>query len=135
MCHNRDMFTNVISLSRPVIVNLPNVKSASVTQFETIMLSGNVALHRVLYIPNFRYNLLSVSKICSHEGCYVIFTPKCCIMQAPLVKRPQVLGELFRGLYLLQSNHIFAKEVADSSYCFKDFLLLVINQLAMIRVI
>ena len=101
MCHNKALFTNCLGLSKPTLVTLPNGKSVTVTYSRNVNLNSSLALHGVLYIPSFKYNMLSVNKFCNHEGCYMVFTPKCCIMQAPSVKRPQVLGEHFEGLYLL----------------------------------
>jgi len=65
------------------------------------MIGHNLALHEALCIPSFKYNLLLVNQFCNQQGDYVVFTPKCCMMQAPLMKRPQVLHELYAGLYLV----------------------------------
>jgi len=120
MCHNRDLFTDLTSLFKPVVVTLPDGKSIPVTQSGTIVFSNTLSLHGVLYIPSFKYNLLSVSKLCNRDGYFIVFTPKCCLMQAPSVKRPQVLGEYFGGLYLLQSRHEANKIGADASCCSKN---------------
>jgi len=117
MCHNKDFFTALTSLSRPLTVTLPNEKSTVVAYSRTVMLSDGFFLHGVLYIPSFKYNLLSVSKLCHQDGWYVVFTPKCCLMQPPSVKRPQVLDGHFGGLYLLQFKHVFNQDIAAHGCC------------------
>lgn len=115
MCHNKSLFTDYRALSRPSTITLPNGKCISVTHSGTILVSPALALHGVLYIPSFKYNLLSVSKLSNKHNCRVIFTPKCCFMQAPSMRRPQVLGELFIGLYLFQTSSSASSQVLDSS--------------------
>ena len=120
MCHNKALFTAFFSLTTPIAVTLPNGKKEIVTHSGTVIVTQDLVLHGVFYIPNFKYNLLSVSKLSSQDGSIVFFTPKYCIMQAPLVKKPQVLGELIGGLYLLQFRHTTSPAVTASSTCFQD---------------
>jgi len=119
MCHSRELFTNFLSLSRPITVTLPNGKKEIVTHVGTVIITRDSVIHEVLYIPSFKYNLLSVSKCSNQDGSCVIFTSKYCIMQAPLVKKPQVLGELIGGLCLLKINRAISPEAAVSSFCFQ----------------
>ena len=119
MCHSRELFTTFLSLSRPIAVTLPNGKKEIVTH-SRMTVTRDLVLHRVLYIPSFRYNLLSLNRFSNQNGSYAIFTSKYCIMQAPLVKKPQVLTELIGGLYLLQLNHIASPEVTTSSVCLQN---------------
>ena len=67
MCHNRAPLSNLLSLSKPVPVTLPNEKSVN-DYSRTVNLSSSVALYGALYIPSFKYNLLSVSKFCNQRG-------------------------------------------------------------------
>ena len=101
ICHNEDLFFNIRVLTKSSMVTLPNGKRMTVTHASTIIVNHTLALYGVLYIPNFKYNLLSVSKLTSQYNYYVIFTPQCCFMQAPSTRRPQVLGKHYVGLYLL----------------------------------
>jgi len=122
MCHSRELFTTFLRLTKPIVVNLPNAKKETVTHFGTVTVAKDLILHGVFYVPSFRYNLLSVSRLSSQNRSYVIFTPKYCIMQALLVKKPQVLAQLIGGLYLLQLNQIASPAVTASSLCSHNVL-------------
>ena len=119
MCHNKDLFVNLEALARPNTVTLPNGNSLKVTHAGTISINHSLTLQGVFYIPSFRYNLLSVSKLSSQLSCFVVFTPKCCLMQTPSMRRPQVLGELHAGLYLLHSR---APDVSGAVSEFPNYL-------------
>ena len=73
-------FSNLMALSTPSIVTLPNGKSVHVTHAGTIIVNNSLALYGALYIPSFRYNLLSVNKLSSQLNGYIIFTPQHCLM-------------------------------------------------------
>ena len=87
-----------------------------------MVLSSSLVLNGVLYVPSFKYNLLSVSKLSSQLNGYVIFTPQHCLMQAPLLRKPQVLGELYAGLYLFKS-----RSAVNSDAFVKNFPILSLN--------
>ena len=80
MCHNKGLFLNLEVLAKPNIVTLPNGGSMTVTHARTIMINNTLALHGVFYIPSFKYNWLSVSKLSNQHGCYVIFALEYCNM-------------------------------------------------------
>jgi len=66
------------------------------------MINRNITFHEVLYAPTFKYNLLSISKLCKQHHCLAIFIEDCCLVQALSMKRLQVLGKNHGGLYLLE---------------------------------
>lgn len=82
------------------------MKTVFMLHMLVLLLNISLALYGVLYIPSFRCNLLSVSKLSSQLNGYIIFTPQHCLMQAPLLRKPQVLGEHYVGLYLLKPSPI-----------------------------
>ena len=106
MCHQKHIFINLTTLCKPCKVSLPNGESVEVTYSGTVIINRDVVLHKVLYAPSFKYNLLSISKLCRQQKCMVIFTviftDEYCFMQAPSMKRLQVLGKSHGGLYLLE---------------------------------
>ena len=79
------------------------------------MSNKDVTLHEVLYAPTFKYNLLSISKLCKQHHCIAIFTDEYCLMQAPSMKRLQVLGGNHGGLYLME--HDSQTQSRISEYC------------------
>lgn len=60
------------SLKKPN-VNLPNGMTTPITHTGEISLSSRVELKKVLFVPNFHYNLLSVSKFYKDNTVTVIF--------------------------------------------------------------
>ena len=65
MCCNKDLFENFVALAKPNSVTLSNGKCVLVTHAGTVAFKNHLTLHGVLYIPSFRYNPLSVSKLAS----------------------------------------------------------------------
>jgi len=45
-----------------------------------VILEGGLELKNVLYVPNLKWNLLSVPQLTDEENCVVKFTDKLCIM-------------------------------------------------------
>ena len=88
MCHNKDLFISLEVLVVPHLVNLPNGTFMTVTHVGTVMINNTLVLRGVFYIPGFKYNLLSVSKLSTQHNFLVVFTPEYCIVQAPSMKRP-----------------------------------------------
>lgn len=60
MCHNKDLFDSFVTLDKPNSITLPDGKCVLVTHAGTVTFKNHLTLHGVLYIPSFRYNLLSV---------------------------------------------------------------------------
>ena len=104
MRHNKELFSKLEVLSKPSIVTLPNGKCVHVTHTSNVVFSSSLVLNGVLYVPSFKYNILSVSKLSTQLNGYIIFTPQHCLMQTPLPRKPQVLGELYAGLYLFKPS-------------------------------
>lgn len=51
---NKDIFFNLIPLTTPYLVTLPNGYKAKVTSIRSITLSPSLTLHQVLYVPSFQ---------------------------------------------------------------------------------
>nr|XP_016433975.1 PREDICTED: uncharacterized protein LOC107760444 [Nicotiana tabacum] len=94
MSFNKEFFTNLKTLPKPLMVKLPNSYRIKVTYSGTVPLLPNLFLQNVLYIPSFKYNLLSVHKLCKQLKQYVLFTPfSCFLLQGPSMKSPLEIGK------------------------------------------
>lgn len=60
MCPNKHIMTNLTVLSRKVMVSLPDGSIKHVEYSGDVHVSMDIVLRDVLYIPSFKYNLLSV---------------------------------------------------------------------------
>ncbi|KAL0398659.1 UNVERIFIED_CONTAM: Retrovirus-related Pol polyprotein from transposon RE1 [Sesamum radiatum] len=67
----------------------------------------------VLYIPNFKYNLLSVPKLCSHSSIEVKFYSSYCVLQDLVTKRIIAIGKLFQNLYVLDKSSFSPSTIAS----------------------
>ncbi|XP_019264489.1 PREDICTED: uncharacterized protein LOC109242112 [Nicotiana attenuata] len=97
---------NIISLSIPLYINLPNSHKIKVGKKGSVHILPGLTIHNVLYVPVFKFNLLSVHKLTKHLRCNLLFTYIGTILQGPSMKRPVVVGEVMEGLYILNPKFI-----------------------------
>ncbi|KAH0680309.1 hypothetical protein KY289_021612 [Solanum tuberosum] len=102
MCFNPKVFMFLTPLPSPII--LPNLTKVNITHRGNISIFADVVIQNVLYVPSFRYNLLSIDKFVKQFQSTLIFTPIGCLLQVSFMKRDQVFGEAKNGLFLLQPD-------------------------------
>ena len=66
------MFLQTNTIDNTAVI-LPDGSHISVTTFGTIQISTRLTLHDVLYIPDFKYNLLSISALTHNSIISVLF--------------------------------------------------------------
>ncbi|KAL2906248.1 Retrovirus-related Pol polyprotein from transposon RE2 [Bienertia sinuspersici] len=112
ICHDMSFFSN-LSFTDPsnTSITIPNGSKVAVTLKGTITLGDTYFLPDVLYVPNFKFNLISIPKLCQDLNCQTIFSNNQCFIQDPLM-RTQLLGNLQNGLYCLTES--FIPKHADS---------------------
>lgn len=106
---------NIQTLSKPILINLPNLLNVKVFQTGSVTILPDYTLHHVLFVPSFKYNLLSVHKLCAQFNSIMIFSSLHAILQAPSMKRPLVLGRVSKGLYLLHTSKQIKPRAQDLS--------------------
>lgn len=89
---NRDLFSSFQSLIQPHYIGLPDGHHAIVSFVGDIHLHDSIVLHGVLYVPSFKYNLLSIPKFTRQLHTFVIFTDEHRLMQGPSSKNDLPLG-------------------------------------------
>ena len=55
----------------------------------------------MLLVPQFKFNLISIKRLCEQLHSTIQFTDSLCILQAPSQKRPLAIGRDHKGLYIL----------------------------------
>lgn len=101
------MTSDVGNLIKPVeandkpCINLPNGKTIGISHVGDVSLENNLNLKKVLCVPSFRHNLLSVNKLVQHDGCNVTFYPNYCIIQDSVTQTIKCVGKAQGGLYYL----------------------------------
>ncbi|KAL4323650.1 hypothetical protein GQ457_11G006340 [Hibiscus cannabinus] len=113
VCYSKDLFESLAPLSAGTIL-LPNKTIVTVNYAGTIRLSDRILLRDVLYVPEFRFNLLAVSSLIKDTDLTVLFTKSHCLIQDLC----QVIGngEFFQGLYLLQLPRLPANLSTNESF-------------------
>lgn len=69
-----------------------------------IKIHKDVLLKDVLYVPCFKYNLISVNKLIQDMHCEVVFTTDKCVLQGTLMKMSLLLGKARSKLYYLHND-------------------------------
>ena len=101
MTFNKNLLTNIRPLPYPFLITLPNGYRVKVTEIGNACLNSIVTLYNVLFIPTFKFNLISVHCLTSDLRSAIIFNDKSCSLQGPSLKSPLEFGRSQNGLYYL----------------------------------
>ena len=69
ICFSLSLLTQYSPCPSLSFVQLPNGSRASVTHTGSISFSGSLHLDNVIYIPSFKYNLLSITQLTKSRNC------------------------------------------------------------------
>ena len=75
----------------------------------------NLTLKNVMYVPAFKYNLISVHRLSSKIKYNVLLTLSGCVLQVSLTRSIKAFGEVNEGLYLLKSSTIRYQFVSNAN--------------------
>ena len=91
------------STPKPVTnsINLPNGQTVPALYIGTVSLSSTLHLHNVLCVPNFSFNLLSVSKLTKESNLCLSFFDSHCLLQDQSMKKMIGIAYEKQGLYYL----------------------------------
>ena len=87
MTCNSSLFTTFQSHFSPSTVTLSDGSTSCVLGLETIHLTPLITLTFVMSLPQFSFNLISVSKFTRTHHCNISFFPNHCLIQDLLTKR------------------------------------------------
>ncbi|OIT02573.1 hypothetical protein A4A49_56596, partial [Nicotiana attenuata] len=71
MTHNKSILSNIKTLVYPYLVTLPNGYKVKVTLIGDVILSPKFSLRKVLFVPSFKFNLISVHSLTVQLDCIV----------------------------------------------------------------
>lgn len=92
MFHDVKSFKTLNSLRTPYLVTLATGHEISVSHIGTVVLADNLAITGILLVPSFHFNLVSIGKLTQQLSCKITLTMDFCVLQAPSLKKPLVLG-------------------------------------------
>nr|KYP74880.1 Copia protein [Cajanus cajan] len=90
----------VQDFSIPLRITVPTGDVVLVHKKGTIKLNENIKLYDVLFIPEFRYNLISIHKITNELNCVVTYSVDECVIQDQTRKRMIGFSRLHDGVYI-----------------------------------
>ncbi|XP_074310098.1 uncharacterized protein LOC141645801 [Silene latifolia] len=67
-CSNKALFCEFHAISKPYTVSLPNGDIVKIDTIGTVQIAYDLCLQNMLYVPSFKYNLLSISKLTKQLG-------------------------------------------------------------------
>ncbi|XP_070047281.1 uncharacterized protein [Nicotiana tomentosiformis] len=85
-------------------VQVPTGGRAEITSIGDAVILGSYKLENVLHVPDFKFNLLSVSKITKQLSCVALFSPDFCVFQGLFNGKVLGIGKEKEGLYILQET-------------------------------
>lgn len=100
MCANPKLFTELKQTSQNIFVRLPDNRTKNVIQEGDVCLNSELILSNVLYIPNFKYNLIYVNRLTSATQASFIFYPNYCLLQDPKTEHVLLKGRDIGNLYI-----------------------------------
>jgi len=106
MCSEQTVLHDLCRLQQPIIVNLPNGSQVKVTKHGKLRISKDLVLNQVLHVPNFKFNLMSIRRLCEQLKYSVEFTEAICLLQGHFLRRPLVIGKSLLGLYILDKGSV-----------------------------
>ena len=103
-------------------IKIPDGTLLPVTHQGIAKISEKLVLRNVLYAPNLKFNLISVSKLTSDSHCFATFYRDRCILQDFQSQRMMATGRMIHGLYLLNVDDGLAQciSVSNSVFACKD---------------
>ncbi|XP_019244427.1 PREDICTED: uncharacterized protein LOC109224294 [Nicotiana attenuata] len=111
---------SIVENTNPKRVCLPNGEISNVTHTGTSSISARSTLSNIFHLPQFKFNLMSVSKMTKELACAATFYPHFCIFQDLFNGRVKEIGKERDGLYILLSQ--LAKKNMNFSLLVKEVL-------------
>ena len=84
-------------------IRLPTGETSAIAHFGTVELKNGITLKKVLHVPAFKHNLLSVQKLTQDGGYTVNFHPQYCVIQESATGSIRAVGKSVDGLSWYQS--------------------------------
>lgn len=97
---------NLYSTTCPTFVSLPTGAHTPISSIGNFSLSPHLTLSNVLSVPDFKFNLLSVSQLTKTLNCVVSFFPTFCTFQDLTTKMLIGVGEERNGLYYFKHSPV-----------------------------
>lgn len=105
MTSNLSILYDIVFLPTPILVGIPDGTVKHVYRIGKVRLTPKIELDHVLYIPDFKHNLLSVGKLVHTSHCIVIFNTRECVFEDLLTKTKLATGQKDGDLYWIRQSY------------------------------
>lgn len=92
-----------------MVIKLPDGTIKTVTQFGTVNLSNTLTLTKVLHVPSFQHNLLSMSQLSKYLLVFFTFLDCVCLLQDQRTKDVLAIGKELSKLYIFHRESFSPK--------------------------
>ncbi|KAK9677429.1 hypothetical protein RND81_11G142700 [Saponaria officinalis] len=107
MTSHMSLMTDVHTLHKPVLVALPDGTIKVVHTVGTVVLPDFISLQHVLYVPDFKQNLLSVGRLIENGNVSVVFLKSQCLFQDLSGSEMLATAKRSGALYIYTSAPVF----------------------------
>ncbi|KAL5543954.1 hypothetical protein UlMin_007738 [Ulmus minor] len=117
VCHDRTLFESFEPNNVTSYVTLPNGQKVSIARIGKVRISSSILLDKVLFVPSFKYNLVSISALTKFSNCAMMFFADGCVIQdttrAIRIGKGSRVGNLY---YLVRDNAQICSSFLLDSY-------------------
>lgn len=96
-------------------INLPTGATAVISHTGTVVFPSGLTLNKVLCVPSFKHNLLSVQRLITDNNCEVQFYSTHCTIVDKITKKLKGVGLAKHGIYYLNTNSDLPSVVCNST--------------------
>lgn len=97
-----EVFSELREVKGRSTVHLPDGSVKQIMCIGDVVLNEKLILKDVLYVPEFKYNLISVCKLATVSDCSFVFYSYRCIVQNQVIKEVVAEGLAKKNLYILE---------------------------------
>lgn len=107
MCCDASFMTNIVTTPQPYHAALPNSHIIMVNHLGTVTLSPDIVLHNVLFVLEFKCNLLSISILAQDSNYIITLSANGCLFQDQNQVKTLPAGTEQGGLYYFSISSSF----------------------------
>ncbi|CAN1753275.1 Retrovirus-related Pol polyprotein from transposon TNT 1-94 [Linum perenne] len=98
-----------------ILITLPTGHQVKATHIGDVTFSPTLKLTGVLYVPDFNFNLISVSKLAATQALCLTFTSDSCVIQDKQLRTTIGSAKLHRGLYHMAPSILVSQATSSSN--------------------
>ena len=117
MTSSIDNLVNIQPAKSGLTIKLPTGDTTTITHIGDVRLKNGLVLQKVLYVPQFQNNLLSIHRLATDNKCVVNFKTDTCQVIDSITKVVKATGYLHNGLYYLTDKfHTLTPQSISANY-------------------